>query len=122
MQDCTIIPTVPVIRVVGEHPKNNFSEGEIVVVIADDNDLYWIAEITDSDEEKLVLRYFHYTKNRENEKLYKLHHTTGSCGPGDVLCHFNTNNRLFTKRGTIRTASLKKIEHAYFIYTGKHLK
>jgi hypothetical protein len=28
--------------VVGEHPKNSFSNTKIVVVIADDIDLYWI--------------------------------------------------------------------------------
>jgi hypothetical protein len=56
-----------------EHPKFNFSAGEVVVVISDDQDLYWIAEVTTADEENVALRYFHYTKNRENEKIWKLH-------------------------------------------------
>jgi hypothetical protein len=52
---------------VGKHPKFNFSASELVVVISDNQDLYWIAEVTIADEEKVALRYFHYSKNRENE-------------------------------------------------------
>jgi hypothetical protein len=37
------------IQVVGEYPKYSFKKGEIVVVVADDNDLFWIAEVTDAD-------------------------------------------------------------------------
>jgi hypothetical protein len=106
----------------GEHPKFNFSAGKLVVVILDDQDLYWIAEVTTADEENLALRYFHYTKNRENERIWKLHNTTGSCGPDDILCHFGTEDRIFTKKRTIRLASYRKIQQAYYIYTGKHLK
>jgi hypothetical protein len=47
--------------------------GKLVVVISDDQDLYWIAEVTTADEEKVALRYFHYTKNRENEKIWMLY-------------------------------------------------
>jgi hypothetical protein len=43
-----------------------------VVVVADDKDLFWIAEVTDADDEKVALRYYHYTINRNDEKIYKL--------------------------------------------------
>jgi hypothetical protein len=58
-------------QVVEKHPKFNFFPGEIVIVISDDKDIYWIAKVTDSDEKKVVLQYFYYTKNRENEKIWK---------------------------------------------------
>jgi hypothetical protein len=69
-----------------------------------------------------ALRYFHYMKNCENEKIRKLYKTTGSYSPGDVLCHFGTEDQIFTKKRTIRLASYRKIQQAYYIYTGKHLK
>jgi hypothetical protein len=62
----------------GEHPKFNFSAGKLVVVISDDQDLYWIAKVTTAYKEKVALRYFYYTKNHESEKIWKLHNTTGS--------------------------------------------
>jgi hypothetical protein len=56
-----------------------FEKGEIVVVVANDKNLFWIAEVTDADDEKIALRYYHYTINRNDEKIYKLHNSTGSC-------------------------------------------
>jgi hypothetical protein len=82
----------------------------------------WIAEVTTANEKKLALRYFHYAKNCENEKIWKIYNTTGSCGPGNVLCHFGMkDHQIFTKKQTIRLASYRKIQQAYYIYTGKHL-
>jgi hypothetical protein len=34
-----------------------------VVVVVDDKDLFWIAEVTDADDEKVALHYYHYTIN-----------------------------------------------------------
>jgi hypothetical protein len=33
--------------VVGEHPEYYFKQGEIVVVVADDQDLFYFAEVTE---------------------------------------------------------------------------
>jgi hypothetical protein len=54
------------IQVVGEHPKYSFKKREIVVVVANDKDLFWIA-----NDKKIALRYFHYTINWNDEKIYK---------------------------------------------------
>jgi hypothetical protein len=43
-----------------------------VVIVADDKDLFWIAEVTDVDDKKVALHYYHYTINRNDEKIYKL--------------------------------------------------
>jgi hypothetical protein len=48
---------------VGEHPKYSFSKDEIVVVLADNQDRFWIAQVTDMDDEEISLRYFHFTYN-----------------------------------------------------------
>jgi phenylacetate-coenzyme A ligase PaaK-like adenylate-forming protein len=93
-----------------------------VVVVADDKDLFWIAKVTDADDEKVALRYYHYMINRNEEKIYKLHNSTGSCGPADIISYFSTEDRIFTKNGRIRKASLKKIQKEYYIYTGKKIQ
>jgi hypothetical protein len=51
-----------------------------MIVVADDKDLFWIAEVTDANVEKVALHYYHYTINQNNEKIYKLHNSTKSCG------------------------------------------
>jgi hypothetical protein len=77
-----------------------------VVVVADDKDLFWIAEVTDVDDKKVALCYYHYMINRNDEKIYKLYNSTGSCGP-DIISHFSTEDRIFTKNGRIKLASKK---------------
>jgi hypothetical protein len=92
-----------------------------VVVVADDKDLFWIAEVTDTDDEKVALHYYHYTINRNDEKIYKLHNSTKSCGLADIISYFSTKDRIFTKNGRICKASLKKIQKEYYMYTGKKI-
>jgi hypothetical protein len=65
-----------IIQVVGKHPKYSFSKDEIVVVLADNQDRFWIAQITDTDNEEISLRYFHFTCNGNNDKRFKLHDFT----------------------------------------------
>jgi hypothetical protein len=53
--------------------------------------------------------------NQNDEKIYKLHNSTGSCGPADI-------SRIFTKNGRICKASLKKIHKEYYMYSGKKIQ
>jgi hypothetical protein len=73
------------------------------------------------DDEEISFRYFHFTRNGNDDKRYKLHDSTGNCGISDVLCSFSSKEKIFTKNGKIRKASLTKIKKAYHIYTGKKL-
>jgi hypothetical protein len=93
-----------------------------VVVVADDKDLFWIAEVTDVNDKKVALRYYHYLINWNDEKIYKLHNSTRSCGPADIISHFFTKDRIFTKNGRICKASLKKIQKEYYMYTRKKIQ
>jgi hypothetical protein len=113
-----------IIQVVGEHPKYSFFKDEIVVVLADNQDRFWIAQVTDTDNEKIEisLRYFHFTRNGNDDKRYKLHDSTGNCGISDVLCSFFSKEKIFTKNRKIRKVSLTKIKKAYHIYMGKKLQ
>jgi hypothetical protein len=54
-------------------------------------------------------------------RIYKLYNFTGSCGPADIISYFFTD-RIFTKNGRIRKASLKKIQKEYYMYTGKKIQ
>jgi hypothetical protein len=74
-----------IIQVVGEHPKYSFSKDKIVVVFADNQDCFWIAQVTETDDEEISLRYFHFTCNDNDDKRYKLHDSTGNCGISDIL-------------------------------------
>jgi hypothetical protein len=120
--DCDVRITSQPIQVVGEHPKYSFEKGEIVVVVADDKDLFWIAKMTDADDEKVALCYYHYTINWNDEKINKLYNSTGSYKPADIIGHFSTKDRIFTKNGRICKASLKKIQKEYFMYTRKKMQ
>jgi hypothetical protein len=93
-----------------------------VVVVADDKDLFWIAKVTDADDKKIALHYYHYMINRNNEKIYKLHNSTRSYGLVDIISHFSTKGRILTKNRRIRKASLKKIQKEYYMYTGKKIQ
>jgi hypothetical protein len=110
------------IQVVGEHPKYSFKKGEIRVVVADDKDLFWIAEMINTDNEKIAFHYYHYTINQNDEKIYKLHNFTRSYGPADIISHFSTKDRIFTKNRRIRKASLKKIQKEYYMYIRKKMQ
>jgi hypothetical protein len=93
-----------------------------VVVVADNKDLFWIAEVTDADDEKIALCYYHYTINRNDEKIYKLHNSTKSCGLADIISHFSIEDRIFTKNVRICKASLKKLQKEYYMYTKKKIQ
>jgi hypothetical protein len=93
-----------------------------VVVVADDKDLFWIAKVTDVDSKKIALRYYHYTINWSDEKIYKLHNFIRSCGLADIISHFSTKDKIFTKNRRIYKASLKKIQKEYEMYTGKKIQ
>jgi hypothetical protein len=69
-----------------------------------------------------ALHYYHYMINWNDEKIYKLHNSTKSCGPADIISHFSTKDRIFTKNERICKASLKKIQKEYYMYTGKKIK
>jgi hypothetical protein len=89
--------------------------------VADDKDLFWIAEVTDADDEKVALCYYHYMINQNDKKIYKLHNSSRSCGLADIISYFSTKDRIFTKNGRIHKASLKKIQKEYYMYTGKKI-
>jgi hypothetical protein len=38
----------------------------------DDKDLFWIAKVTDTNNKKVALCYYHYTINRNDEKIQTL--------------------------------------------------
>jgi hypothetical protein len=76
--------------------------------MADDKDLFWIAEVTDADNKKVALHYYHYTINWNNKKIYKLHNSTKSCGLADIISHFSTKDRIFTKNGEFAKPASKK--------------
>jgi hypothetical protein len=42
------------IQVVGEYPKYSFKKEEIVVVVANNKDLFWIAGVTYMDNKKII--------------------------------------------------------------------
>jgi hypothetical protein len=60
--------------------------------LADDQDLFWIAEVTDADDKKVALHYYHYTINRNGEKMYKPHNFTRSYRSVDLISHFFTED------------------------------
>jgi hypothetical protein len=105
----------------GEHPKYSFFKDKIVVVFADNQDRFWVARVTDTDDEEISLRYFHFNHNGNDDKRYKLHDSTRNYGILDVLYSFSSKEKIFTKNGKIRKASLTKIKKAYHIYMGKKL-
>jgi hypothetical protein len=86
-----------------------------VVVVADNKDLFWI-EVTDANNEKVALCYYHYTINWNDEKIYKLHNSTRSYRPADIISHFSIEDRIFTINGRICKASLKKIQKENYMY------
>jgi hypothetical protein len=61
-----------IIQVVGEHPKYSFSKDEIMVVLANNQDRFWIAQVTDMDDKEISLRYFYFTRNGNDDKIYML--------------------------------------------------
>jgi hypothetical protein len=91
-----------------------------VVIIAHDKDLFWIAKVTNTDDEKITLCYYHYTINQSDDKIYKLYNFTRSCELADIISYFFTKDRIFTKN-RIHKASLKKIQNEFYFYTGKKI-
>jgi hypothetical protein len=59
-----------------------------VVVVANNEDLFWIAKVTYMDDKKIALCYYHYIINWNDKKIYKLHNSTRSCRPADLISHF----------------------------------
>jgi hypothetical protein len=62
-----------------------------VVVVANNKDLFWIAEVTDTDNKKIAFCYYHYVINWNNEKINKLYNSTRSCGPANCLGYVSTS-------------------------------
>jgi hypothetical protein len=76
--------------------------------VADDKDLFWIAEVTNADDEKVALRYYHYMINWNDEKIYKLHNSTGSCGPANIISHFSQKIEFLPKMEEFAKPASKK--------------
>jgi hypothetical protein len=53
--------------------------------VADDQDFFWIAEVTNANDEKVALCYYHYTNKLNDEKIYKLHNSTRSCRSANII-------------------------------------
>ena len=107
------------IRVVGEHPVSTFQVGDFVIVLSTDRDPFWVAQVTNTDEEQAHFRYYHYKLGSKQQKIWYEHDSNGSCGFLDVLARFKNENELFTKSKIIRKQAQNKINQALALYTGK---
>ena len=107
------------IRVIGEHPASTFKVGDFVIVLSTDKDPFWVAQVTNSDEEHIYFRYYHYKLNSKQQKIWCEHDSHGSCGFLDVLTRFKNESELFTKSKIIRKQAQNKINQALALYTGK---
>jgi hypothetical protein len=88
-----------------------------VALVSGDDDLFWLAEVTNVSENSLEVGYFHYSLYKPGKKLvWKKHNSKGTCKLDDVYARFKTKEQLFTKRKTIRKKSFKKISQACLIY------
>lgn len=108
------------IHVLGEHPTYEFNIGEIIAVVSSDNDPFWLAQITEINDEGLVFQYFHHNTPKQGSKMnWKLHNTNGFCGITDVYTRFKLLTDIFTKSNSIRTAALRKISQACMKYNAQ---
>jgi hypothetical protein len=80
------------IQVVRKHPKYPFEKEELVVVVANNKDLFWIAKVTNSNDEKVAFSYYDYMINWNAEEIYKLHISTRSCRLADIISYFSTKD------------------------------
>lgn len=108
------------IRVVGEHPASTFTIGDFVIVLATDNDPFWVAQVTETKEDCVYFNYYHYKIGSKQQKIWYEHESNGSCGFLDVLVRFRNESELFTKNKTIRKQAQNKISQALAVYTGRY--
>ena len=111
-----------VVRVVGEHPQTTFKVDDLIAVLPDKSspDPFWLAKITEIEEETLRFTYFHYKLNNKKNQVWSLHTTTGSLHFLDILVGFGgEETQLFTKKKSLRKPALKKINQAISIYKSK---
>lgn len=106
-----------IVNVLSEHPVYDFQEGDLVALVAGDEDPFWLAEITAVHEESLSVTYFHHSSLKPGKKLiWKKHHSHRTCGVYDVYAHFQTKEQLFTKTNILRKKAWKKISQACLTY------
>ncbi len=88
-------------------------------MLSTDKDPFWVAQITNSDEEQVYFRYYHYKLSSKQQKIWWEHDSSGSCGFLDVLTRFKNESELFKKSKIIRKKAQNKINQALVLYTGK---
>jgi hypothetical protein len=110
-------PIVDMIQVISEHPTYDFQVGNLVALVSNDSDPFWLAEVTTVKEDSLEVIYYHHGPIRSGRKLvWKKHTSEGTCGKYDVYVRFKSDNQLFTKTKTIRKKALQKISQACLTY------
>jgi hypothetical protein len=88
-----------------------------VALVSGDEDLFWLAEVTNVFENSLEVGYFYHSLYKPGKKLvWKKHNSKGTCGLNDVYARFKTEEQLFTKEKTIRKKAQKKISQACLTY------
>jgi hypothetical protein len=106
-----------IIYVTSEHPTYDFQIRNLVVMMSEDQDPFWLAQVMKVDKNSLEVVYFHHSPFRSGKKLvWKPHNSNGTCGKYDVYIRFKGEEQLFTKEKTILKKALKKIAQACLTY------
>lgn len=117
--------SVTTIQVRGEHPVNEVKKGNVVGVISEDRDTYWLAQVIDSkDQDDLQLQYYKGNTFFNSLLIYKekrggkfsLSKKFGTITANNILLVFENEKMVFTKIKTLREKIKNKLTKELQIY------